>query len=264
MDPTWLGAVRRTIGAVALRLYTFLISHFSEKVRWTLDFNRVEYEEKRLLPGPHVPTVRRHAPKSTVPLLLHDDTVIQGSKAILDYIETHLGATRLRARPEDATRAAEIEALADQAFGLGTQRIFYFSLLEHRAALIDLWAQGGPVWGPTFYKLAFPVLGRALRATYDVRPEPVAQAKDLFRRTFDELDRTLASRQYLLGDTLSRADVTVASLLAPLCQPPEHPLRWPSDTPPEHATFVAEFRDRPTWAHVRRLYRDHRRAQRSA
>src|SRR4051812_21922713 len=33
------------------RLTTFLISHFSEKVRWALDFESLAYDERRLLPG---------------------------------------------------------------------------------------------------------------------------------------------------------------------------------------------------------------------
>ncbi len=68
----------------------------------------------------------------------------------------------------------------------------------------------------------------------------------------------LGSGPYLMGDTLSRADVTVASLLAPLTCPPEHLLRWPASFPEELGAFVDEFRDRPTWEFVRRMYREHR------
>jgi hypothetical protein len=66
----------------------------------------------------------------------------------------------------------------------------------------------------------------------------------------------------MLGETLSRVDVTVASLLAPLCRPPEHVLRWPKETdmPSELVDFTREFEDRPTSGFVRRMYRDHRRA----
>ena len=35
------------------RLYTFRISHFSEKARWALDLQGLPYEESTLLPGPH-------------------------------------------------------------------------------------------------------------------------------------------------------------------------------------------------------------------
>ena len=80
-------------------------------------------------------------------------------------------------------------------------------------------------------------------------------------RAADVTDRALAKSRYLLGDTLSRADVTVASLLALLCQPPEHLVRWPI-APGSDSTLTAlrtELEARPTWAFVRRMYREHRR-----
>ena len=47
-----------------MRLYTFQISHFSEKARFALDLSGIPYEEKRLLPGAHIVTTRRIATTS--------------------------------------------------------------------------------------------------------------------------------------------------------------------------------------------------------
>ena len=44
------------------RLYTFTISHFAEKARWALDYKGIHYQEKRLVPGSHIPIVKRMAP----------------------------------------------------------------------------------------------------------------------------------------------------------------------------------------------------------
>src|SRR5688572_1121231 len=112
-----------------LRLSTFVISHFSEKARWALDFEGLSYSERRLLPGPHIPVIRRMASSTTVPVLEHAGRVVQGSSAILDYIERELGHRRLAPEPADASRCAELEARVDRAFGLGVQRIFYHDLL---------------------------------------------------------------------------------------------------------------------------------------
>ncbi|MEP7127029.1 MAG: glutathione S-transferase family protein [Byssovorax sp.] len=246
-----------------LRLNTFVISHFSEKARWALDLNGIAFTERLLLPGPHLLVIKRLAKGTTVPLLEHDGTVVQGSSKILDYLEQRLGATRLAAPPGQEQRAAELEATADRAFGLGTQRIFYDTLLENREIVIDMWTQNGPWWGRAYFAVAFPVVAHLVRRTYKIRPDAVQRAKDLFRRTMDTTDQALAKGPYLLGDTLSRADVTVAALLAPLCTPPEHVLRWPTEIPPEHAAFVEEFKGRPTWDFVLRMYREHRREGRS-
>ena len=47
-----------------LELYTFNLSHFSEKARWALDYEGISYEERILLPGPHQLVTRRIAPRT--------------------------------------------------------------------------------------------------------------------------------------------------------------------------------------------------------
>ncbi|HEY8078732.1 MAG TPA: glutathione S-transferase [Labilithrix sp.] len=241
-----------------LRLYTFTISHFSEKARWALDLERVPYEETPLLPGPHMMFTKRHVKRSSVPVLEHDGAFVQGSGAILDYVQERLGGKRLSCA--DEKRAREIEKLADEAWGLGTQRIFYEKLLDRPRDVADLWLQRGPWWGGLFYKVAFPLVRSRVRRMYKISPDKVAESKDLFRRAFDETDRALAGgAKYLVGDRLSRADIVVAALLAPSCMPKEHVLKWPSELPPDLDAFLSELRSRPTWEFVLRMYRDHRR-----
>ena len=96
-----------------LELFTFTISHFSEKARWGLDHAGVPYRERLLVPGPHLRVIRKMAPKSTVPVLRHGETCIQGSGAILDYAEQNLGVSWVALSPGDAARAKELEAKAD-------------------------------------------------------------------------------------------------------------------------------------------------------
>lgn len=242
-----------------LKLLTFVISHFSEKARWTLDLSGLDYSERYLLPGPHMLVTRRLARRTSVPILQHDDRVVQGSKAILDYVEEQLGVTRLAPPPELAAECARLETLVDKAFGLGIQQILYDTLLKEPKLVIGLWTQRGPAYGRALYAVAYPLIASSIRRMYRIQPEVVQRAKDRFRSAMDETDRALDGKPYLLGDRLTRADVSVAALLAPVCRPPEHLLRWPEL--PEHTqAFVREFQDRPTYQHVLRLYRDHRRS----
>jgi len=60
-------------------LYDFKFSHYSEKARWALDFKGIPYTARHLLPGFHLRTTRKLAPRSFVPILKTDDGVIQGS-----------------------------------------------------------------------------------------------------------------------------------------------------------------------------------------
>lgn len=240
-----------------LRLDTFAISHFSEKVRWVLDVEGVAYEERALLPGLHVLTARRLAKGSTLPILEHDSRVIQGSGAILDYLRTELGLNRFEPKAEAAARCAELEARADHALGHGVQRIVYAELLQDRKTVTDLWTLNGPAWGRAFYALAYSGVAVGVKRLYDITPEAVSRAKVRFRDAMAELDRVLEGQEYLTGSEPCRADITVAALLAPLCCPPEHPVAWP-EPPQALRDFTRDFEQSRTWQHALAMYRKHR------
>lgn len=246
------------------RLTTFVISHFSEKARWALDFTGVEYRERRLLPGPHLLVTRRLAANTSVPILEHAGRVTQGSSAILDYLANELGKAALEPDPANAGRARELEALADRAFGLGVQRIAYYHLLAPpRQGVIQLFTQRGPWWGRPFYALTSPLVAKEICRLYEITPERAAESKAVFRAAIAEFDDELRGRAYLGGERPNRVDITVAALLAPFCRPPEHLVRWP-ELPERLAEFAHEFSDTRTWQHVLNMYRQHRLRSRSS
>jgi len=242
-----------------LKLYTFNISHFSEKARWALDYEGIAYEEQVLLPGPHQLITRRIARRTHVPVLEHDGQHVQGSSAIIDYVAANLGGTKLTAiDPTERAKTLELEKTLDHAFGRGVQQVLYSAFLKDRGTVIDLWSFGGPFWARGFYRVAYPAIASAVKRMYKTTDaEGVANAKQLFVTTFDELDAVLVKQPYLGGDTLNRLDITLAALLAPVCRVPEHRVKWPA-MPSELADVEASLSGRPTWNHVLRMYRDHR------
>jgi glutathione S-transferase len=240
-------------------LYTFFVSHFSEKARWSLDCEGIRYREKVLVPGPHQLLTRRVARRTEVPLLEHDGRYVQGSGAILDYIADALRGTRLTpVDPAERAKTLELERKLDKVFGRGVQQVLYSVLLKDRRTVVELWSAGGPRWAPAFFALAFPAVASAVKRMYKTSDaDGVERAKQRFATTFDELDAVLAKQPYFGGDVPNRIDITVASLLAPLCRVPEHRVKWPP-MPAELAGLEAGLRGRPTWNHVLRMYRDHR------
>src|SRR5882762_1573570 len=54
----------RWTGAAMFKLYDFRSSHYSEKARWALDFKGIPYAPRHLLPGFHMRTTRKLAPRS--------------------------------------------------------------------------------------------------------------------------------------------------------------------------------------------------------
>ena len=246
-----------------IKLYTFTVSHFSEKARWALDYEGIPYHEKVLVPGPHQIVTRRVARRSEVPLLEHDGRFVQGSGAIVDYIADSLGGTKLTAGdPTVRAKEVELEKTLDKVFGRGVQQVLYSVLLKDRRTVVDLWSSGGPRWTAAFYALAFPIVASAVKRMYKTGDaEGIAKAKQRFSTTFDELDAVLSRQPYFGGDMPNRVDITVAALLAPVCRVPEHRVKWPA-MPAELAEFEGSLRGRPTWNHVLHMYRDHRKPAR--
>ncbi len=69
---------------------------FCEKARWALDWHGVAYNEISWAPGLHRVLLKHYgANASTLPVLLDDETIVQGSSAIIDWAEN-----RAQARPE--------------------------------------------------------------------------------------------------------------------------------------------------------------------
>ena len=68
-----------------LRLIVLPPSHYRERARWAPDHTGVAYVEEPWTVGLHVPQACRIAPGTTLPILVADGAVIQGSDAILDW-----------------------------------------------------------------------------------------------------------------------------------------------------------------------------------
>ena len=90
-------------------LYDFRFSHYSEKARWALDFKGVPYTPRHLLPGFHLRTTRKLAPRSCVPILKTDGAVIQDSTEIIDFLEqTFPDRSLTPPDPKDANSCAPV------------------------------------------------------------------------------------------------------------------------------------------------------------
>ena len=158
-----------------IRLYTFTISHFAEKARWSLDYKGIPYQEKRLVPGSHIPIVKRIAPSTFVPVLEDAGRIVQGSSAIIDYVDEHSPEPPLTpADPSERQRSLELERWLDCELGERVRRVFYFHALNHRDLVVRLFTQGGPWWGRLICRVGFPMIANRIRQMYEITPENVA------------------------------------------------------------------------------------------
>ncbi len=244
-----------------IRLYTFVVSHFSEKARWALDWKRVPYAERQLTPGLHRRSLQRLAPRSTVPVLDDDGRVTQGSSAIIDYAERRWPDRSLApADPALHDQVPEMERWLDDEVGEPLRRVFYGSALGNRELVVQLFTQGGGWWAPWFYRMAYPRVAHVIQRMYAINPRTVAEDRKRLTATFQRIDQMLGRGGYLLGDRFSRADLSLASLVAPLWSPPEHCTRWPRDElyPADLRQLRADLAGQHTRDYTLRMYREHR------
>jgi glutathione S-transferase len=240
------------------RLYLFKLSHFCEKARWACDRKGMTYETVTVLPGMHLVTMRRVAPRRTVPVWVEDGQVIQGSSEIIDYLEVRYPDAPLTpADPAARAEALRWEPVLDQELGKTARRVFYYHALQDRRFLASQYNHGGPAWGAWFYALALPLILRGVRSLYDVSPESAARDLTRIEAVFAQLDRHFAERPYLAGDRFSRADLTLAALAAPFVYPSGHPEEssWRRTPPAAWVEQTQRLRDSLTAERVREFYR---------
>ena len=236
-----------------VKLYIFPISHFSEKARWACDYHGLDYELVKLVPGPHMLTMKRlGVRRTTVPVLEGTgQTPIQGSDRIIAHLDERHGGPGLT--PRDAGWE-ELVKRADLDLGEGLRRIFYANMMT-REGVIPLWSQDGAWWAKPVLHGVFPVLAKRVTQAYRLYPDDVAVAEQAFEALWVELEAQLGDRPYLYEDRLTRADITVASLLSPLVGPAQHPFPWSRHAHVDALLpFVARYRDRPLWRYVEALY----------
>jgi glutathione S-transferase len=103
---------------------TFAASHFCEKARWALDWHGIAYDEIGWPPGLHVVLAKRcGANGTTLPIVLDGSEVIQGSGAIIDWVDGKAKDPRRSLTPKAAlAEVKEIERRVDQVIGVHVRR----------------------------------------------------------------------------------------------------------------------------------------------
>jgi glutathione S-transferase len=243
------------------RLLTIPISHFCEKARWALDRAGLDYVEERHVQGIHQFKSRRAGGGTTVPVLVTEDRVIGESEAILRYADEHTEEGR-RLFPEDP----EVVALCrrfDAGLGPDGRRLVYARLFDTKGPTLAVNNQGVPAWEARAISALWPLATRWGRRRLGIHPDTVDIERANVRRELDEVGELLADgRPYLCGDRFTAADLTFASLSAPLVVPPEYGVRLPQpdQLPPHMARDVLAFREHPAGAYALKLFRTERRA----
>lgn len=242
---------------MSLILHQFPISHYSEKVRWALDYKGVDYQLRNHLPGLHVKKIRKMASRTSVPVLQHGDKAIQGSADIINYLEDRFPERPLTPSDQKQRSAAlEWERYCDREIGPHVRRFCYDTLLRHPKLVVPLLSSGGPFWSAPVMRLTFSRLEKVMRKTMSIKEPEVSQSREALGNALERLSQALEGRDYLVGNRFSRADLAAASLLAPLFMPPGYGLEWPATVPSPLKEWIDQHQAQLDWP--RRIYQLHR------
>lgn len=248
---------RRNSKRSMLSLYQFPISHFCEKARWALDYKNLEHTNINLLPGIHAYKVKKLAGSSQVPVLKHNDTIVQGSANIIDYLDGTFTHNRLT--PDDRElkqKASEWEHFADNKIGPQVRLVVYHILLDYPEIVIPMFTQDGPFYGPLLIRKMFPKMQYKMREYMNIDANNAAKANNELLKVVDDLANHYADHEFMVGDSFTRADLTAAALLAPVAMPSKYGISWPDEIPERMLEFSSQFDGRLGW--LKAFYRHYR------
>lgn len=250
-----------------LTLHTFSISHFSEKARWLLDASGIDYIEKPWVPFFHIVSALRLGgrKKTTVPILITETGPVQDSTRILLWLEKHRAPFALM--PVEPALREQVLVVEDRFDRIGAHviRYAYRDALDDSEGIKTVWTLDASPLQKRIVGAAFPLMRAAFRQMLQSsNPKAVALSE---RKILEGMDwiaqRTAQGHRYLVGDTLTAADISAAALLSPLACPDEHAVYSRPDFQKGVTALKARHADHPAMVWVRRIYREHRHPQRS-
>ena len=246
-----------------ITLYAFPVSHFAEKIRWLFDHSRIPYREVSWVPILHAPAAYLKSGKRTVPFIEVSSAstrfVVHDSTKIIEWVNDHFeGVPLLPAEESQHRLAMELEDLAD-SIGRDVIRYMYAPMIEQPDDFIEVWGWGAKRSHKRMLRLAFPLVRALLSGNLDFSTQAREAGLQRLHGVFRQLDERLADgRRFLVGDRLSIADTSAASLLAPVIEPDSHAV-YASE--PFRRTLVEQqsaFVDHASFSWLRDLYARHR------
>lgn len=178
-----------------LELLELYPSPFSERVRWALEAAGLAYDRRAYTPIAGEEELVRTTGYRTVPILFCDGAVVGDSNAAVDWIAAHdPGGALLPREPRARAQVRAWELAASECLAPAARLVM---IGGYRAAGVQ-------------------PLADHFTAKYGWSETAERQAADLLRSALLELTAAVEASAHLVGDGFTRADLTVACMLAPV------------------------------------------------
>lgn len=198
-------------------LLQFSTSHYCRKARLALGYKKVNYQVANLTPGLHILKVKPITGLTTVPVLLptpeNVNSGVGDSTRIFHYLEDHYPDPSYTVSEANKNRYAWLlEDWLDESIGTATRFVYYH------------WrANEGKFVNPS---LSSQLVINIVRRQYGITPAAVELAKQRLENAINVLS-PWEKQPFLVGDTLTVADIAAAALLSPLALIPDYKDNYP-------------------------------------
>src|SRR5262245_33132992 len=240
-------------------LWHIPLSHFSEKVRWTLDYKSVAHR-RQVLGADYLIRAWRATGRGKLPILFLDGRAIGDSTHIIAALEDRYPEPPLY--PADAAArqlALALEDYFDEQLGPAVRAVIITPLFRHDPDLaLRVLTTGMSDRGYQTLKPLARIFPAFYRFRHQISDAKLEADRAAVAAALDRIERERQGRPYLVGDAFSVADLTAAALLSPLLQPPEiqYPLRV--ELPPYLQDYRAAVLQHPANQWAAGIYQLHR------
>ena len=250
-------------------LITIAPSHYCEKARWGLILAALPFTQQAHLPLLHVWAVKRAGGSRSTPTLVTGDGTLSDSSDILEWIQTHPHAAW---KPygddgEVARQARAWEERCDEKLGPATRRYAYFHLLPQSKLAKACLSHGVSRAQARLLPGLWPMMRGLMRRSMRIDRAGAARSRAVVDRVFDAVGTALASRQgdaeqlpgrdrFLCGRSFTAADLSFATLAAPLLLPEHYGAALPAleSLPAELQSEIVDLRAHPAGQFAMRIY----------
>lgn len=250
---------------MTVELLQFPYSPYNEKARRGLDLKGIPHRRTNLLPGPHMPRVRKLTGQTATPVVRFGNTYVSGSAQILEELERRYPVPQLfPADPVLRDEAIAIEKRFDEDFTPRIRRAVLDCIIADARYVARLFGEGQSGAMLAFYRLTFPLARNMIRNGNGIVDE--ASVTDGYRAAEEALDFVSEKTKetgFLAGDSFTIADLTAAASLATCADPPNSTMARPRPMPAKLTEWLERWggHDGARW--VRTIYAAHRHASRS-
>jgi glutathione S-transferase len=248
------------IGANGLPvLWHLKVSPYNEKARWALDYKRIPHVRRAETPGRHARIAKGLAGGRTFPVLELDGEVLGDSTLIIEALERRQPEPPLfPSDPEERRRALEIEDFFDEEFGPHERRLVLHHMLSHPQLLLSTFAPDLPGVRRSVARAMYPQVRRRIVADFGIDDAGIELAWEKLRAGGERFAAELQPNGYLVGDDFTVADLSVASIFAPVVAPDQFPYPQPQRGHPVFADLRAALDDYGALEWTRDIYLRHR------